>query len=82
MSGRAWAEGCVFEVAEQFKRHEPQASKIWDMRQFADIFSARLPVIVLKTASGLRIDDGSHRAIAMALAGITRVSAWIGMLCA
>lgn len=78
MGNRVWAEGCVFDVAQKFKTQEPQASRIWDMRQFADIFSERLPIIVLNTTTGLRIDDGSHRAIAMALAGITRVSAWIG----
>jgi hypothetical protein len=78
MGARPWAQGRVTNVAELFKKHEPPDSRVWDMKQFADIFSSRLPVIALKRPTGIRIDDGSHRAVAMALTGMRRVSAWIG----
>ena len=82
MGNRTWAQGRVTEVAKLFETHEPKDSRVWSMKQFADIYSLRLPVIVLKTRSETRIDDGSHRAIAMALTGIRKVSAWVGILCA
>jgi hypothetical protein len=65
-----------------FKQYEPRDSRVWNMKQFADIFSVKLPVIVLEVPPQIGIDDGSHRAVAMALAGLTKVSAWVGRLCA
>ena len=82
MGGRAWARGSAFRVAEMFKQYEPRDSRVWNMKQFADIFSVKLPVIVLEVPPQIGIDDGSHRAVAMALAGLTKVSAWVGRLCA
>jgi hypothetical protein len=80
MGERAWAEGSVTTVAELFTRHEPKDSRIWDMQKFSDVFSSRLPIIVFPVGPSLMIDDGSHRAVAMALEGLTSASAWIGLL--
>lgn len=78
MGGLAWAKGCVFDVATLFQQYKPSDNKVWEMMRFVDIFSSQLPIIVLKNQSGLWIDDGSHRAVAMALSGIRKVSAWVG----
>jgi hypothetical protein len=81
MGRREWAEGNVTTVADLFRRHEPQQSRIWDMQKFGEIFSSRLPIIVfLVGPSSIMIDDGSHRAVAMALADIKSSLAWIGLL--
>ena len=80
MGERAWAEGRVHEVAEKFKRLEPLTSRIWSMKLFASLFSIELPIVILSEGSILRIDDGSHRAVAMHLSGIQRAAAWIGTL--
>jgi hypothetical protein len=81
MRDRAWAKGCVPAVAELFKHHEPKGSLIWNMCKFSDVFSSRLPIIVsVLSPSTLMIDDGSHRAIAMALTGLRSALAWIGEL--
>lgn len=80
MGGRSWAVGAPVDVAELFKGREPTDSRIWNMKQFADVFAARLPVIILDRGTEVRIDDGSHRAVAMTLAGLTQVSAWVGVL--
>jgi len=47
------------------------------MKVFAYLF-AELPLIILRKGGKLEIDDGSHRAIAMYLSGITDVQAYIG----
>jgi hypothetical protein len=78
MGGRAWAKGSVRDVAEQFKRLEPLTSRIWMMKHFSSVFEAQLPILVLKKNSNFHIDDGSHRAIAMALCGIEKAAVWIG----
>jgi hypothetical protein len=81
MGDRPWgAKGSVTSVAELFRRNEPQQSRIWDMQKFGDIFSSRLPIIVFPVSSLVMIDDGSHRAVAMALAGVKSAVAWIGLL--
>jgi hypothetical protein len=81
MGRREWAEGSVTTVAELFRRREPQQSRIWDMQKFGEIFSSRLAIIVFPVGpSSIMIDDGSHRAVAMALAGVKSAFAWIGLL--
>jgi hypothetical protein len=81
MGKRPWAEGYVPAVAELFRRLEPTDSPIWNMCKFSEVFCSRLPIIVsVRGSSTLMIDDGSHRAIAMALARLRSASAWIGEL--
>jgi len=80
MGGVDWAAGSPLVVAEMFRRKGPQDSKVWSMRLFAGLFTARLPIIILDSGLEVRIDDGSHRAVAMALEGFTQVTAWIGVL--
>jgi hypothetical protein len=80
MGDRPWAEGGVMTVADLFKCHESRQSRIWDMQKFGDIFSSRLPIIVFPVGARVMIDDGSHRAVAMALAGVKSAVAWIGLL--
>jgi len=77
MGKRAWAVGCVSDVAAAFNRLEPSLSRIWKMKLFASLFT-ELPLIVLEDAGKLTIDDGSHRAIAMYLSGIRDVPAYVG----
>jgi hypothetical protein len=78
MGGRSWAVGTVQEVAEKFHRMEPLGSRVWRMKLFAMYFKSQLPLIVLNQQGVLRIDDGSHRAVAMWLAGVTQATAYIG----
>jgi len=78
MGARPWAVGTVKEVGEKFVRMEPSGSRIWKMKFFADIFSSQLPLIIIREEGKLKIDDGSHRAIAMYLSGINEGSAYIG----
>ncbi|HUE73649.1 MAG TPA: hypothetical protein VMP01_22415 [Pirellulaceae bacterium] len=80
MGERSWAVGSPVAVAELFKDREPADSRIWNMKRFADVFASRLPIIILDRGTEVRIDDGSHRAVAMALVGVTQVSAWIAVL--
>jgi hypothetical protein len=80
MGERAWASGSVRVVAEQYKRLEPLSSRIWTMKHFSGVFESQLPILILKTKRHFHIDDGSHRAVAMALCGIEKVDAWIGEL--
>src|SRR5215813_666374 len=80
MGDGPWAEGCVINVADLFRRNEPHESRIWDMQKFGDIFSSRLPIIVFPVGPTVKIDDGAHRAVAMALAGLKSSVAWIGLL--
>lgn len=78
MGERAWAVGQVRDVAAKFTRMEQSSSRIWRMKLFATLFS-RLPVIIVRRSAKLEIDDGSHRAIAMFLAGIKDAKAHIGV---
>ncbi len=77
MGKRPWAVGRVRDVSAKFMRSEPSSSRIWKMKVFAYLF-AELPLIILRKGGKLEIDDGSHRAIAMYLSGITDVQAYIG----
>jgi hypothetical protein len=80
MDDRSWATGRIPEVAKQFAKFEPPDNRIWRMKDFAAIYAAKLPIIILRnSASEFAIDDGNHRAIAMALAGITKITAWVGL---
>jgi hypothetical protein len=80
MGGRTWVEGYVPAVAEKFKEQEPKASRIWEMMKFGAVFASKLPIIVLSRGAEWSIDDGSHRAVAMSLAGVKSPLAWIGKL--
>lgn len=78
MDGRAWAIGTVREVADKFDRLEPAGSRVWRMRSFASCFQSELPVIVLIKNGEPILDDGSHRAVALYLSGMTHTRAYIG----
>ncbi len=78
MGKRLWAEGHVKDVSEKFTRLEPSSSRIWRMKLFASLYN-RLPLIVMREGAKLKIDDGSHRAIAMYLSGTTDAKAYIGV---
>ncbi len=81
MGGRDWAEGLVPAVAERFRSLEPEGNPIWRMQKFGELFALQLPIIVsVLNPSTRMIDDGSHRAIAMFLAGLKSTLAWIGEL--
>lgn len=79
MGGRPWAIGTVREVGDRFLRMEPTGSRIWKMKFFAPIFSSQLPLIIFCRDGRLAIDDGSHRAVAMYLAGIGKAKAYVGI---
>jgi hypothetical protein len=78
MGGRPWATGTVESVASKFLRMESQGSRVWRMKLFARLFEAEIPLIVRQSQRGLEIEDGSHRAIAMYLVGVTEVIAIVG----
>jgi hypothetical protein len=78
MGKRSWAVGRASEVSTAFTRLEPSSSRIWKMKLFAPVFS-HLPLILLQIDKEFTIDDGSHRAIAMYLAGIRDAQAYIGV---
>lgn len=78
MGDRPWAVGTVREVADKFLRMEPSGSRVWRMKLFASIFSSQLPLIIVHLSGKFAIDDGSHRAIAMRLAGIKKAKAYVG----
>jgi len=78
MGERAWAVGKVDEVAPKFIRLESFSSRIWKMKLFARLF-CKLPLIVLKSDGQLKIDDGSHRAVVMFLAGLKSAPAFVGI---
>jgi len=80
MGERPWAEGTVMELAPLFYSRETTDSRIWRMMDFAETFASRLPIIVLTDGTTYRIDDGSHRAVAMALKSISSPLGWIGRL--
>jgi hypothetical protein len=77
MGGRQWAEGTVEKVAIEFRRRKELEDKIWKMVAFANFFESALPIIVLQNQS-IKIDDGSHRAVAMALANLSEAEAYLG----
>lgn len=77
MGERTWAVGRVAEIAKKFTAQEPLSSRIWHMKMFASLI-ARLPLIIVKKESKYEIDDGSHRAIAMFLAGLREANAYVG----
>jgi hypothetical protein len=79
MDQRPWAIGNVREVAEKFLRMEPAGSRIWRMKLFAAIFSSDLPIIIFRRDGRLEIDDGSHRAVALHLAGFEKTKAYVGL---
>ena len=76
-----WATGDLMEIANRFREKEPRESPVWNIQKFAKVFSLQLPLIVFVVdSSTFAIDDGCHRAVAMALAGVTSSSAWIGSM--
>lgn len=69
----------AFGDRDSFKLKEPKDSPVWNMQKFARLFSLQLSLIVFVVSpSTFAIDDGCHRAVAMALAGVTSSIAWIG----
>jgi hypothetical protein len=79
MGGRPWAVGSVREVADRFLRMEAAGRRVWRMKLFAGFFASEIPLIMFRRNGRLEIDDGSHRAVAMHLAGIARAKAYIGV---
>ena len=74
-----WATGNIIEIANRFREKQPKGTPVRNMQKFAKFFSSRLPLIVFVVGpSTFAIDDGCHRAVAMALAGVTSSIAWIG----
>jgi len=81
MGGREWAFGTIHDLLPRFRDpvFESPQSQIWALKKMAALWAAHLPIIVWQKGSSLRIDDGSHRAMAMALAGIDEVEAYVGV---
>jgi hypothetical protein len=66
-----WSTGNLMEISNRFREKEPRESPVWEMQKFANLFSLQLPLIVFDVdRSMFAIDDGCHRAVAMALAGV------------
>lgn len=80
MGGRHWATGTVASLLPMFRVREAGDSRIWSMGPLASLFSDHLNILVIREAGLLRIDDGSHRAVAMALAGRLKSRAFVGSI--
>jgi len=78
MGGRVWAIGTAFALAKVFRQHEPKDSRVWAMVPMAGLFANHLQILVMREGIDLVIDDGSHRAVAMALAGRSATRAFVG----
>jgi len=87
---RVWPEmrgrhlrGSVEDVLPYFWRAQKEEPDVENMRAIAPIFSAELPIIIIRvrrpTGPVDRIDDGSHRAVAMGMDGQREVWAWVGV---
>jgi hypothetical protein len=80
MGGRVWAQGSATSVATRFRRQHFLPDRVWAMAGGIDHVLGRLPLIVVRDSSDLdwvRIDDGSHRAVAAVLAGMETAPALI-----
>lgn len=82
MGGRKYLTGNVEEAAKLFLRHGKDDDRLHAMSKMAkaDLFT-ELPIIVFRrnhTPDKFRIDDGNNRAVAMWLAGMRVVSAFVG----
>lgn len=72
-------KGTVDDAAKIVSNHLVFFPKIKNMKQYADMFCRFLPIIIVNTKRRkYDIDDGNHRAVAMYLAGIRKVNAWVG----
>lgn len=80
MGGRPWATGTVNALLPIFRQQEPKDSRIWAMVSQAALFVDHLEILIIREAGVLKIDDGSHRAIAMALGGLRVTRAYVGSL--
>jgi hypothetical protein len=80
MGGRHWASGTAISLLPQFEQREEKCSRIWAMVEMAPIFSEFLNILVIRDRGVLSVDDGSHRAIAMALAGFRISKALVGTI--
>jgi hypothetical protein len=80
MGQRPWAQGIVSAVAAEFRRRNDRTDRVWRMTKFAHLYREHLPIVIIERPGRFHIDDGSHRAVAMALAGVAETVAWIGYL--
>ena len=85
MGNMSWVK--VGDTVKQVKNqiddysNEINVKRIKNMKRFARIFQKDLPIIYTKNYHGeSKINDGSHRAVAMALAGIEKADVWVGTL--
>jgi len=80
MGERPWATGTVDTLLPVFRQRELKDSRVWAMVPLAGLFADHLRIIIIRDAGILHIDDGSHRAIAMALGGRSVARAFIGSI--
>jgi hypothetical protein len=77
MGGRQWAKGTVEKVATELRHRKEPGDRIWGMVPYANFFVSELPIIVLQNQT-IKIDDGSHRAVAMWLANFSEAEVFLG----
>jgi hypothetical protein len=78
MGGRPWATGTVDSLLPIYRQQEPKNSRIWAMVPHAGLFADHLRIVIIREKGMLNIDDGSHRAMAMALGGLSSAHAFVG----
>lgn len=83
MGGRPWATGPVPKVAALFPARSSPDDRIRRMVMCVSLFRECLPLQVLAVQNDLtkfRIDDGCDRAVAMYLAGVRTMFAFVGIV--
>jgi hypothetical protein len=80
MGGEAWAKGPVHKISGLFPSKAMPGNKTRAMRERILEIYAEFPLILIRTRSDhsrMRIEDGSHRAIAYFLAGFKQAFAYV-----
>jgi len=80
MGGEEWARGGVSKIAGLFPSKSSPGNRTRAIMERAPDIFAELPLIAIRTRSDhsrLRLDDGSHRAVAYYLAGFRQAFAFV-----
>ena len=80
MGGEDWARGPVAKISGQFPSKAQSGNRTRAIRERVQEIFAEFPIIGIRTRSDhtrIRIEDGSHRAVAYYLAGFRQVFAYV-----
>jgi hypothetical protein len=80
MGGEEWARGAVAKISGQFPSKAQPGNRSRPIRERISEIFAEFPIIGIRTRSDhtrIRIEDGSHRAVAYYLAGFRQTFAYV-----